>query len=200
MAHDREKSLAQQLDEAQRTARWWNDCCVSWREKWGNEHREKNSLLEELQIMNGRNRALITEFQRLQAENEKLKNCIRDGRINEEEEKQIARVEPIVEVVKTAKTLTIESPPESKISSLSSSDEQSMTFLKNHELCYSMNDSLPKFKEELESLKNLIENIESLSSENDVGEEKSSMFSSLLERVEGYFMECDKFIQETQRY
>lgn len=129
----------EQAAQFERTARWWNESCVKWREKWGKENTEKKKLLDEVEMLNGRNRALIIEFQRMQAENSKL-NVILQSYNNknnnqntyqqpvttvkekqssafpmsevprDEDEKRVARVEPIVEEVRMAKTINNESP------------------------------------------------------------------------------------------
>lgn len=139
-----EKNLMRELEETkeqavqfERTARWWNESCVKWREKWGKENTEKKKLIDEVEMLNGRNRALIIEFQRIQAENSKLNIMLqnRDNNNNvinqnihqplvekqtpafqtsqvprDEDEKRVARVEPIVEEVRLAKTINNESP------------------------------------------------------------------------------------------
>ena len=136
-SHD--KNLMRELEEVkeqavqfERTARWWNESCVKWREKWGKENTEKKKLMEELEMLNGRNRALIVEFQRTQSENSKLHIMLKSRNTNEttqhqikdkrnpafcasdvpreDEEKRVARVEPIVEEVRMAKTMNNESP------------------------------------------------------------------------------------------
>ena len=158
-----EKILLRELEESkeraeqfERTARWWNESCVKWREKWGKENAEKKKLAEELGMLSGRNRALIVEFQRMQAENSRLNLIFSEQQIKNEasqimtpathlttqgghhyyegkiqqppvktafhrdentaetrevsDEKRVARVEPIVEEVRIAKTMNNESP------------------------------------------------------------------------------------------
>ena len=96
----REKMLIQQLDntnekvrQLERTARWWNDCTVSWREKWGRVNIQKEKLEAENLALQGRNKALIKEYRIIQNENDKLRSHI----CNEKQQKQIARVKPIKE-------------------------------------------------------------------------------------------------------
>ena len=262
----REKMLAQELDEvkeralqAERAARWWNDSCIMWREKWAKEHSEKKKLLEEIRMLNGRNRALITQFQRTHTENVSLRaltegvksarnyqeTAALDQEVELEEEKQIARVEPIVEGVKFAKTLNNDSLS-SKHSSMSDSNFHQDDFLstgtesmfetrletftdvselsgdENHSLVrhdkvmidsddvdskhrnvcryYLAEESIPSLQEEMKNLKRMIENLESCNSFETEDGEKTSILNSLLEKVEGYFVEFDSYVRDTKGY
>ena len=96
----REKMLTQQLADAnekavqlEKTARWWSECTVRWREKWGKVKNQRNKLQEEVETLQGRNKALIIEYTKLKENNEILKNHLS----NEKETKQIARVQPIID-------------------------------------------------------------------------------------------------------
>ncbi|XP_066930163.1 coiled-coil domain-containing protein 102A-like isoform X2 [Clytia hemisphaerica] len=276
--------LIQELEETrekalqfERTARWWNESCVKWREKWGKENAEKNRLIEKIENLNGRNRALIVEFQRVQCENAKLNSYIRqqegfkkdiEQTVNRalnipedikevDEERRVARVEPIVEDIRLAKTMSNASPTTSirsstgklsfsplnevqdtfeqismlpsgeSLDSIENVSEKRLDSFENisgkpldsfdkvsgepldsfddliapcaaEKRFYSTNESYPSLQDELTDLKRLIENLESTSSV-DTQEEKSSMFGNLLEKVEGYFMECDNYVQESKR-
>jgi len=259
----REKMLVQELEEAkeralqaERAARWWNDSCIMWRERWGKEHSEKKKLLEEVRMLTGRNRALITQFQRTHTENLSLRALTKetevvrnyhqikslDHEVEPEEGKQVARVEPIVEGVQFAKTLKNDSFSttttsnsefnqdeffpngtelmfENRLETFTdvselSEDYQSVARAKilndniddvtskHREMCrfYLAEESIPSLQDELKDLKRFIENLESCSSLETEDDAKTSIFNSLLERVESYFVECDNYVREAKRY
>ena len=50
------------MGQLERTVKWWSECTVSWREKWGAVVVQRDELSRENHVLKGRNEALITEF------------------------------------------------------------------------------------------------------------------------------------------